>query len=314
MRQSSTYISILGVVIFLAATFLFWKPSFKHSPTIDESNRGTFFDIAKTKNNIVTVGEHGRILYSSDEGKNWISATSPTTLSLTSIFLLNDNFGWAVGYDGIILKTENGGFTWTSAKDPSTTEPPLFSIWFKNENIGLAVGADSMVYRTDDGGAHWQSQKLNMQAHLYSISTTDDETIWISGENQALYFSKDLGETWKRIKPPFLTSFFGSMAFSDQLLTFGLRGRVCTWKPSGLVESKTESDESLLAGTHLEDGRIVLAGQRGKILISQKDGKLFHSLRTPIQEDIASLIETSDSIIIVGNFGIRRVHKSNLGL
>ncbi|MCB9772182.1 MAG: hypothetical protein H6754_06490 [Candidatus Omnitrophica bacterium] len=314
MRQLSTYISSLGVVIFLAATFLFWEPSFKHPPKIDESNRGAFFDITKYKEIVIAVGEHGRILYSCDEGKSWISAISPTNLSLTSIFLLNDNLGWITGYDGIILKTENGGLTWTSVKNPSTTEQPLFAIWFKNENVGLAVGADSMVYRTNDGGAHWQSQKLNMQAHLYSISETADGTVWISGENQALYFSKDLGKTWKKLKPPFLTSFFGSITLSDQLLTFGLRGRVCTWKTSGLVESKTESDESLSAGTHLEDGRIVLAGQRGKILVGQKDGKLFHSLKTPIKEDIASLIETSNSLIIVGNSGIYRILKSELGL
>ncbi len=149
--------------------------------------QGTFFDIAKTKETVVAVGEHGRVFYSLDEGKTWAKAKTPTGLSLTCIYFLNDRLGWAAVYDGVILKTIDGGATWETVKNPSLANPPLFSIWFKNEMIGLAVGADSLIYRTSDGGINWNHIKLDIQTHLDSLAETNDGTLWIAGDNHALF-------------------------------------------------------------------------------------------------------------------------------
>ncbi|MCA9401165.1 MAG: hypothetical protein KC713_06035, partial [Candidatus Omnitrophica bacterium] len=254
-------LSFCGSIIFLAATFLFWNPhndlqktdfqSLKNSNTRTQLPRGTFFDITKAEKTIVAVGEHGQVFYSRNEGKAWIKGETPIDLSLTSVYLLNDNLGWAAGYDGVILKTVDGGVNWEILKNPSLVNPPLFSIWFKNEMTGLAVGADSLIYRTIDGGINWNLFKLDIQTHLYSLVETNDGTLWIAGDNHALFLSHDLGLTWRKMQPPFPTSFFKVIPLSDKVITCGLRGRFSMWNSTGLEESQIVSDENLLSALQL---------------------------------------------------------------
>ncbi len=59
-------------------------------------------------NSFYTCGYHGLIGKSIDRGDNWFKVNSNTDKSLFGIFFYNDNLGWVVGQDGIILKTTNG--------------------------------------------------------------------------------------------------------------------------------------------------------------------------------------------------------------
>ncbi len=306
--------SPFGIAIFLTATLIFWEPVIHNSSKSKSPKFGAFFAIAEKESTIIAAGEHGQIFYSLNKGKTWEQAKTPVSLSITSIYLLNGHLGWAVGHNGVILKTIDRGASWELIKTPAFLDPPLFCVWFKNEHLGLAAGGDSTIYRTVDGGANWRKEKLALQTHLYSLSETADGQLWISGDHQALFFSNDLGETWKYQQPPFQTSFFGSIALPNQILTVGLRGRVSLWNIAGLIESKIRSDESLFTAANLKDGRIILAGQRGRILISQPQEQPFRSLRISPQKDISGLIEVDDTLIFVGEFGILQVSKSTLGL
>ena len=63
------------------------------------------------KDKIVAVGQHGHILLSSD-GENWQQANVPVQATLTSVYFLNDQLGWAVGHDATILHSQDGGLNW----------------------------------------------------------------------------------------------------------------------------------------------------------------------------------------------------------
>jgi photosystem II stability/assembly factor-like uncharacterized protein len=56
-------------------------------------------------------GWYGKLFKSFDYGTSWKELDSPVsnTTSLNSIFFINDHVGWAVGQNGIIIKTTNGG-------------------------------------------------------------------------------------------------------------------------------------------------------------------------------------------------------------
>jgi photosystem II stability/assembly factor-like uncharacterized protein len=316
MRLLTFFSSLLGFAVFVSAVFL-WSPARileRQVNPVDEATRGVFFAIAKNRDRIVAVGEHGRILHSADNGKTWeTAAPTPVDVSLTAITFLNEKLGWVVGYDGVILKTTDGGMSWIIVREPSVNALPLFAVWFKDENIGLAVGADSTVYRSVDGGAHWNLTKIEAQSHLYDIVQTPDGLVWITGDNNALLLSADLGIHWQQITPPFISSFFGAIALNDhQLMTFGLRGRVSIWNMSALVDTKKEADETLSTGIRLADGRIVLAGQRGRVLVGQAQS--FRTLKISPAKDIGSVVEVPDALIFTGEFGILRVAKSEMNL
>src|SRR6266545_4946429 len=67
-----------------------------------------------------------------------------------------DPAGAAVGIDGTIYATIDGGATWIVR--PSGTTAPLASVSFSNSNTGMARGADGTTLRTINSGATWTVQ------------------------------------------------------------------------------------------------------------------------------------------------------------
>jgi photosystem II stability/assembly factor-like uncharacterized protein len=57
------------------------------------------------------------------------------------------------GQTGLILKTTDGGTTWTP--QASGVPSPLNSVYFKDDDNGYAVGSAAAAIRTTDGGATW---------------------------------------------------------------------------------------------------------------------------------------------------------------
>lgn len=60
---------------------------------------------------LVAVGQRGHILVSDDSGATWSQAKVPVSSDLTAVFFANDKMGWAVGHDGVILNSVDGGLT-----------------------------------------------------------------------------------------------------------------------------------------------------------------------------------------------------------
>lgn len=69
-------------------------------------------DVASTGSRLVSVGQFGHILYSDDEGAHWIQAEAPVSSTLTAVHFADEQTGWAVGHEGVVLTTENGGKSW----------------------------------------------------------------------------------------------------------------------------------------------------------------------------------------------------------
>src|SRR5438045_1209005 len=63
---------------------------------------------------IVTVGQVGRILRSTDGGATWKQQNAGTNVGLISVSFTDANTGTAVGPSGTILRTTDGGETWSS--------------------------------------------------------------------------------------------------------------------------------------------------------------------------------------------------------
>src|SRR3712207_2511147 len=61
--------------------------------------------------------------------------------------------GWAVGADGVILRTDNGGFTWEQQTSPAVAT--LYGLFVEDRERAVVVGARGVVLRTDDGGREW---------------------------------------------------------------------------------------------------------------------------------------------------------------
>jgi len=80
------------------------------------------------------------------EPLNW---TSPTTHQLNSVFMVGADDGWAVGYDGTIIRWD--GTDWSNVTSPTTAA--LFSVFMVSVDDGWAVGGDGTIIRWT--GTEW---------------------------------------------------------------------------------------------------------------------------------------------------------------
>ena len=89
------------------------------------------------------------------------------------------NTATVVGWNGTILRTTNGGTTWTSQSSGTTNF--LYSVSFIDANTGVAVGHDGTILRTTDGGANWLSQTSGTTISLVDVSFIDVNTGTVVG-------------------------------------------------------------------------------------------------------------------------------------
>jgi photosystem II stability/assembly factor-like uncharacterized protein len=87
------------------------------SPIKPLATESLLLDMTTAGERIAVAGEHGIILYSDDAGNSWQQARVPTIQMLTGIYFVDDNLGWAVGHDGLILVSEDGAATWRVQRD-----------------------------------------------------------------------------------------------------------------------------------------------------------------------------------------------------
>ena len=79
-----------------------------------------------------------------------MAQTSTTNQFLLSVQFVDAMTGWAVGVNGTILKTSNGGTTWASQF--SGTFEPLRSVHFFDGQVGWAAGSKGTILATINGG------------------------------------------------------------------------------------------------------------------------------------------------------------------
>lgn len=262
---------------------------------------------------IVTVGERGSILISTDEGESWNALPSPTTATLTAVsFAADGRHGWAVGHDAIILATSDGGRTWTKARQGENLEDSFLDVCAIDDSTVIAVGAYGFALRSADAGQTWQSLSAqDDDSHLNRITRAPAGHLYLAGERGTLLRSDDQGETWEPIPTPYDGSLYGVLPLrSGALLAYGLRGHAYRSEDGGETwEAITTGSESLLAcALETQSGTVLLAGQARTLLKSKDDAQTFSAPDSVPAPATAFLLETpSGRVLAFGEGGVRHL-------
>lgn len=83
-----------------------------------------------------------------------------------SVIFLGSDFGHAVGIDGLIKTTSDGGGTW--ADQPSGVSGFLRDIFFIDASLGVIVGESGLILRSTDGLA-WSTQSSGVSKNLVHV-------------------------------------------------------------------------------------------------------------------------------------------------
>jgi len=146
-------------------------------------------------------------LFSSFSFAQWQPQTSETILDLQSVFFTDNDNGWAVGNEGIILHTADGGDNWI--EQSSGADFVLESVYFNNPDNGWIAGGKGgvpqtgIILRTVNGGEAWEEMYIDTSFYLNDVYFPDSLNGWAVGDAHVyvgiwgtLLHSIDGGETW----------------------------------------------------------------------------------------------------------------------
>lgn len=278
--------------------------------------RSLVVGLARAGDRLVAVGQRGHVLASDDAGQHWQQAQVPVSSDLNAAHFATPDLGWAVGHDGVILHSRDGGRRWTRQFDgrhlgPQGAETPLLDVHFDDATHGLAVGAFGTVLRTDDGGRRWRTASElfdNPQGlHLYALRRIAGE-LYVTGE-QGLLFKRE-GERFAPLKTPYAGTLFGVVGNERALVAHGLRGNLVrstdggrSWRavPSGVAPG-------LPAATVDARGRLVVVSQAGHVLVSSDDGASFAVQGVERPQPAAAVADAGNGVLVLGGpRGLRRI-------
>lgn len=252
----------------------------KHSEIAQHS---LLIDVTNAGNRLIAVGQRGHIVYSDDQGHTWHQSVVPVSSDLTAVSFPTPQQGWAVGHDGVVLNSTDGGLTWVKQLDgrqigslmlnyyiaqastyPGETrylelidesrrlisegaDKPFLDVWFENANNGYIVGAFNLIFRTNDGGQTWiPQQHLVDNPYVYHLNaiTQSGGHLYIAGE-QGLLLKQgtDLGQ-FAALPSPYEGSFFGLLDNKTQLIAYGLRGHAFSTSDGGNTWTTIETGTS----------------------------------------------------------------------
>ncbi|MEY8205959.1 MAG: YCF48-related protein [Bermanella sp.] len=282
------------------------------------TQQSLLLDAAQAGNRLVVVGERGHILYSDDVGQSWHQADVASRNQLNAVQFFGEQQGWAVGEDGVIVHTSDGGRHWQRQFDSRTasTQGPLLDVAFTSQLEGFAVGVFNKVVHTTDGGLSWHPWQEHVdnldEWHLFALAATTPDKLYIASEMGLIFRSRDGGNSFDAVQSDHDGSFHGILARQgpdgeDQLILFGVGGVVFTSHDGGDSWSrlKTDTEDGLSSGTWLADGSALLVGANGVVVTIDNSLRLTTVSHTESGLPLSSVVAPSSlQRIVVGLGGI----------
>ncbi len=147
------------------------------------------------------VGGHsqGVILKTIDGGTAWLDRSSFTLQGLVDVFFVDALNGWSVGRNGFIVKTTNGGDTWTPQ---SINALQLLTVHFVDSLRGWIGGTNSnlqgFVAKTTNGGGTWISQLSRPEeAMFFDVYFANSQIGCAVGGNAFLFGTTNTGRIYR---------------------------------------------------------------------------------------------------------------------
>lgn len=141
----------------------------------------------------------------------WEPQSSSVTARLRGVSAVSDSVVWASGAGGTVLRTTDGGATWSKLVLPDADKLDFRDVDAASDTtawiLSIGAGAASRIYKTTDGGSHWTRQFTNDDPKAFF----DAMAFWDAQHGLAMSDSvdghfvilttTDGGATWTRVAP-----------------------------------------------------------------------------------------------------------------
>lgn len=195
-----------------------WQPVFG-TPLPTASGQAFSVGFSDPEHGWLLAGDGPPLYTTADGGLTWQLVYPPLSPS-TSISFFSTELGYAAGwtYDGAtVLRTVNGGSTWTAAGDAPTA---LSAIAVLGPSELMALG-QAAIYASYDAGRTWQVEPFARGWYPAALGMATLGRGWVIGYSpvagRELFATQNGGDTWKALPAPFTPSAVAPLGGQDVL-------------------------------------------------------------------------------------------------
>jgi len=171
------------------------------------------------------------ISFNASGQEGWVKQSSPSSKQLSAVYAIDALNVWAVGQEGAIIQTKDGGVTWDTVS--SGTVRSLYTVEFINADTGFVGGREDesspplenyLIQRTTDGGLNWEFQHIPsggsmMIMDIDFIEGPPGEPMrgYSTGGLSHTWQTNTYGETWEHVRGDCGEGNFNSCFFVDSI-------------------------------------------------------------------------------------------------
>ena len=124
---------------------------------------------------------------------NWSTQTSGTPNQLLTVSAVSDQIGWAAGVGPTVVRTTNGGTSWTAATGTGITGD-VYNIyaWSANDALCTTSPSATFIYKTTNGGTTW--------TQVYTLAGGFIDAIQMVSTSEGYALGDPVGGKWTVLK------------------------------------------------------------------------------------------------------------------
>lgn len=262
-------------------------------------------------------------------------AIDPTDATLYGIDFIDAQEGWAVGEQGTVWHTIDGGKTWDRQNVPTTAtlttvrmDAPWSGMIGARESLPFALGSTGQIYRTRNGGVAWSpTVDKPLFGGVQYLWVGEQGKGFAIGESSEVHPSgvtvtSDGGATWIPLRGPIDLGWTASLALGDDhLLCASPNGHVMLFHD---LELSRDLDLQMPEGCAIRSfvkggGRIWAVGDRCQVYSSGDSGMSWRRVELPIPKEVGEVLDLSSiaahgtHIWMAGRPGSVVLHSGNMG-
>jgi photosystem II stability/assembly factor-like uncharacterized protein len=205
--------------------------------------------------------------------------------ALHAVQFWDKNEGWAVGDEGTIWHTIDGGQTWE--RQPTGERSSLRSVQFLNPYVGWVVGREELpgggstgtILFTRDGGLKWERASRNTMPGLNRVCFVDAKVGYVAGDGTdqfptGVFMTRDGGRTWQPVPGPRCPGWLAADFSDDKTgMLVGCWNRLATLQDGAIGAADVDSlGGRSLRGLYARGKEGMAVGQGGVILKTDTAG------------------------------------------
>ncbi len=159
------------------------------------------FALEKVGNSIMLVSRDGLVYRTEDDGVSWESTSVAGIDRLRTLAFANDDVGYAVGSQSSLIKTTDGGASWSQLSADLPEGLNILDVHFMSPDTGWIVNRDlsDHIWKTVDGGLSWTPATVSANTYWQGVTFANDTLGYLFGGSSIVgkvYQTTDGGDSW----------------------------------------------------------------------------------------------------------------------